>query len=193
MGRLAERLAALTVSVRSPDGRIEARSMAENLAEVTFSPGAYERYTEPDLEHQLARTATLLYVGHDRAVQQAMEEAGLRRATEPSRARDDAQRRYLEAARRISVIGSGSRELVSFETAGMASWQCRIAAGALQRVPEWEFIAEVTEAARDVLQRNRLEKGMLKNEFFGTRHPPAVRERGRRLAEQLRAERITGG
>lgn len=193
MGRLAERLAALTVSVSSPDGNIQARSRAGELAEITFSPEAYPRYGETELAHQLARTATLLYVGHERAVQQTMEEVGLRRATDPAHARDESQRRFLEAVQKISVTGSGSRELVTFEIAGMASWQCWVAAGTLQQLPEWEFIAEVTEAARAVLQRTSLEKAYLKNEFFGTRQSPAAREQGRRLAEQLRAKRMSGG
>jgi hypothetical protein len=193
VGRLAERLAALTVSVTSPDGSIQARSRGGQLAGLTFRPSAYPRYSETDLAHQLARTATLLYIGHERAVQQTMEEFGLRRATEPSHARDEAQRRFLEAVQKIAVTGSGSRELVTFEIAGMASWQCWIAAGTPQRVPEREFVAEVTEAARDVLRKTTLEKAWLKNEFFGTRLSPQAREKSRRLAEQLRARRRSRG
>jgi hypothetical protein len=179
MGRVADGLAALSASATSPDGNILARSRAGELAELTFSPDAYERYTEPDLAHQLARTATMLYIDHERGVQRVMEEAGLRRATDPSQARDEAQRRYLEAAARIAVTGSGSRELVSFETAGMAHWQCRIADGTLRRLSEAEFLAEVAEAARDLLRKNRFQKALLKNEFFGSRLAEPARGRPR--------------
>jgi hypothetical protein len=193
VGRLAEQLAALTVNVTSPDGGIQARSRGGALALIAFSPSAYPRYSETDLAHQLARTATLLYVGHERAVQQTMEAVGLRRATEPSHARDEAQRRFLEAVQKISVTGSGSRELVTFEIAGMASWHCWIAAGTLEHLPEQAFIDEVTGAARDVLRKTRLEKAWLKNECFGTRLSPQAREQARRLAEQLRARRQSRG
>jgi hypothetical protein len=193
VGRLADRLAALSVGVSSPDGSIQAAARAGEFAGITFSPEAYVRYTEADLAHQLARTATLLYIGHERAVQQAMEEVGLRRVTEPAQARDEPQRRFLEAVQKIFVIGSGSRELVSLETTGMVSWQCRIAAGTLQQLAEWELVAEVTEAARAVLRGSSLEKAFLKNEFFGTRNPQAGAARGRKLAEQRGPQRPPGG
>jgi hypothetical protein len=193
VGRLADRLAALAASVTSPDGNLHARSRGGDFADLAFGPGAYERYTERDLEHQLARTASLLYVAHDRGVQQAMEEAGLRRTTEPLRARDESQRRYLEAAQKISVEGSGSRGLVRFEIAGMASWRCRISDGALQQLTEQEFVAEVAGAARDLLRKNQYEKAMLKTEFFGTWQASDARERARRFAEQHRARRLDHG
>jgi hypothetical protein len=193
VGRLADRLAALTASVMSPDGNLQARSKGGELADLSIGPGAYERYTERDLEHQLARTATLLYVAHDRGVQQAMDDAGLHRATEPLQARDESQRRFLEATQKIAVEGSGPRGLVRFEIAGMANWRCRIADGALGQLTEQEFIAEAAEAARDLLRRNQYEKAMLKTEFFGTRQASDVRERARRFAEHYRASRLDRG
>lgn len=179
MGVVAEKLAGLTVSESSPDGNIAVRTKAGQLQEISFRPGTYEHYTEAGLAHQLARTATLLYLGHERGVQRIMEDAGLHRAADPSQARDETQRRYLEQLRVLSVAGAGPRECVTFEIAGMARWQCRIAGGTLQRLPEREFVAEVAAAAGDLLRKNRFEKALLKNEFFGSKRAELARGRPR--------------
>lgn len=184
MGEVAEKLSALAVTGASPDGNLTARIRAGEPAELTFRPGTYESYTEPALAHQLARLATLLYLGHERGVQRVMDEAGLHRATNPSQARNDTQRRFLEQVQSVAATGTGPRGLVSFEVAGMASWRCEIAAGTLRQLAEPDFVAEATAAARALLRASRYEKALLKNEFYGARHAPPVRERIRRRAEQ---------
>jgi hypothetical protein len=183
VGEVAERLAGLTVACTSPDGNISARIQNGQLVELAFRPGSYERYTEPDLAHQLARTATLLYIGHEREKQRVIAAAGLHRPTDPAQARDDAQRRFLRAVQNISVAGTGPGELVSFEIHGMANWACRIAPGTLRWIPEPELIAEVGAAAAELLRQSRFEKILLKNECFGAQHLPLVTERIGRAAQ----------
>jgi hypothetical protein len=182
VGEVAERLAGLTVTGTSPDGSISARILAGELVELVLRPGAYERYTEPELAHQLARTATLLYIGHEREAQRVMRDVGLHRPTDPAQAHDEAQRQFLRALQTLSAAGSGPNELVAFEISGMAHWRCQIAQGTLQWLPEQEFLSEVSAAAAELLRHSRFEKALLKNEFFGDRHSTLVRERIRRRA-----------
>ncbi|MGH8793740.1 MAG: hypothetical protein ACRDXX_13995 [Stackebrandtia sp.] len=169
MGRVADKLNALTVDVTSPDADIQARLKAGQLEHLRLRPGAYDSYAERDLERQLARTAVLLYVGHERGVRRVLDQTNLHFPTEPSQARNEAQRRYLEKERTISVCGSTPRELVRFKINGMAAWRCRIADGALQELTESAFVAEVCAAARDLLRRNKYEKALLKYECFGVK------------------------
>jgi hypothetical protein len=182
MGEVAERLARLTVTGTSPDGNISARTLAGELVELVLRPGAYERYTEPGLAHQLARTATLLYIGHEREAQRVVRDAGLHRPTDPAQAHDEAQRRFLRALQTLSATGSGPHESVTFEINGMAHWRCQIEPGILQWLPERDFLTEVSVAAAELLRQSRFEKALLKNEFFGERHSTLVRERIRRRA-----------
>jgi hypothetical protein len=180
VGEVADRLKDLSVTVSSPDGNIQAQVVGGRPRPLTFRTGAYKRYTETQLAHQLARTATLLFVGRDRGVQAIMEEAGLHRPRRPSEALDEAQRRYLAALPNIYATGLGPRELVRFETTGLVHWQCTIADGALRYLSEREFVGEVMGAAQKVLDNHRYETALLRNEHFGSRLADATRERMRR-------------
>jgi hypothetical protein len=180
VGEVADRLESLTVTVSSPDGNIEAQVIGGQPRSLTFRADAYQQYTEPTLAHQLARIATLLFVGRDREVRQIIEDAGLHRVRQPSEAADEAQRRYLEEIRQIHAIGMGPRELVRFEATGMLDWRCDIADGTLRYLSEPEFIGEVMGAAQALLQHHRYETALLRNEHFGSGRAEATRERMRR-------------
>jgi hypothetical protein len=182
VGEVAERLAGLTVTRTSPDGNISARIQNGQLVELELRLGSYERYAERDLAHQLARTATLLYIGHEQEKRRLVEAAGLHQPTDPAQARDEAQRRFLEAVRAITVTATGPRGIVTFDIHGMADWHCWIQPGSLQWISQQDFVAEVSAAAADLLGQSRFEKILLKNECFGAQHLPAVQERIRRAA-----------
>ncbi|HEY8471739.1 MAG TPA: hypothetical protein VIL37_03780 [Natronosporangium sp.] len=166
----------------SPDGNITAELRAGEPRQLSFRPAAYESYTESALAHQLSRLGELLYVGHERAVRRVMDDVGLHRPTDPAEARDETQRRFLQELRKISATGKGPQGLVRFEVAGMASWHCEITTGTLHQLTEPEFVAEATAAGRELLRASRYEKALLKNEFYGARHAPPVKERIRRRA-----------
>lgn len=190
MPDLAERLTSITVTVTSPDANLRARIRGRRFAGLEFRPGAYDRYTETDLAHQLARTATLLFVNRDRAVARLTEEAGLTRRREPGDARDDAERRYLERVFSLPVVGTGPDERVRFKTNGMARWECRIERGTLRRLDEAEFVAETSGAVADLLWRARKETLLLKDECFGLDIPEYARERQRRTEATHRGEPV---
>lgn len=182
MGEVAERLEDLSVTVSSPDGNIEARVRGGQARSLRFREGAYPRYTEAALAHQLARTATLLFVGHDRGVQEVMDKAGLHRPRRPSAAIDEAQRRYLAALPEIYATGVGPRELVRLDATGLMHWRCEIAQGTLRFLSEPEFIAEVMGAGQALLRHHRYETALLRNEHFGSGLAEATRDRMRQRA-----------
>jgi hypothetical protein len=184
VGEVADQLEDLSVTVSSPDGNIEARVTGGQARSLGFREGAYQRYSESELAHQLARTATLLFVGHDRGVQKIMEDAGLHRPRGPAQAIDDAQRRYLAELPNIYATGLGPRELVRFEATGLVQWRCDIAEGAIRYLSEHEFIAEVIGAAQDLLRDHRYETALLRNEHFGSAWSEVTRERVHQRAEQ---------
>jgi hypothetical protein len=172
----------LTVTVSSPDGNIEAQVIGGQPRSLTFRAGAYQRYTEPTVAHQLARIATLLFVGRDREVQQVMEDAGLHRPRHPSEAADEAQRRYLSELPRVYATGQGPRGLVRLEATGLMQWRCDVTEGTVRHLSEFEFVAEVMGAARDLLQNHRYETALLRNEHFGSGRAEATQERMRQRA-----------
>lgn len=180
MGEVADRLAALTVRVSSPDANIQAIVRAGSIASVHFRPGAYVAYTENALAYQIARTATLLFVGHERGVAQIMQDAGLGRRKDPAQALDEAERRYLERVFAIPADGTGPLKLVRLRTVGMMKWECRIAPGTLQRLTEDRFLDELTAAGTAVLRRTEYEAAILKDECFGLGIPELADERRRR-------------
>lgn len=186
MGVVADRLAALTVRVSSPDANIQATARAGSIASVHFRPGAYAGYTENVLEYQIARTATLLFVGHERGVAQIMAEAGLRRRKDPAQALDEAERRYLERVFVIPADGTGPQKLVRLRTVGMMKWECHIEPGTLRRLSEDRFLGELTVAGSAVLRRSTYESAILKDECFGLGIPELADERRRRREKAQR-------
>ena len=189
MDDLSTRLRNVTVTVTSPDSNLRARVRGRRLDALRFRPGAYQRYREADLAHQLARTATLLFIGRDRAVGRLIEEAGLIRRRDPAEARDKAERRYMETVHTMPVVGAGAEERVRFRIEGMARWDCRIEPGTLRRLDEAAFITETTQAANDLLRRARHETMLAKDEYFNLGVPAFTRERARRAEAIRRGER----
>ncbi|GLZ77136.1 hypothetical protein Afil01_19430 [Actinorhabdospora filicis] len=188
MGELADRLARVTVQVTSPDGNLRARVRGRRFETVELRLGSYRRYRERELEHQLARTATLLFTGRERAVAQIIADAGLRRRTDPADARDPAQRRYLDLIRTMPVVGTGPGERVRFRSAGMIEWTCRIEDGTLRRLDEAEFATETVGAAADFLRRRAHETRLAKDECYGLAIPALTREREARARSLARGE-----
>lgn len=183
MGEVADQLEDLSVTVSSPDGNIEAQVTGGQARSLRFREGAYQRYTEAELAHQLARTATLLFVGHDRGVQKIVEDAGLHRPRGPEQAIDETHRRYLAELPNIYATGLGPREMVRFEATGLVQWRCDIAQGTIRYLSEPEFIAEVIGAAQALLRDHRYETGLLRNEHYGSSWAEATKERVRQRAE----------
>jgi hypothetical protein len=61
MGKLAERVAELSVGVTSPHGQLSAEIKGYSEITLRFASGAYREYSERSLEDDLAKVASLLF------------------------------------------------------------------------------------------------------------------------------------
>lgn len=166
MGEIRDRREALTVRAESPDGGIRAILTGGRFQTLGFRPGRYHRYREPELEHQLARLATLLFTGHSRGMRMIKERAGVRSYDDPAMAVDATERRYLEAVRSFTATGAGRLDLVRVQTVGMLRWRCRIRPGTVTTLSEDEFVAEATAAATAARANVSRQIARIKDECF---------------------------
>lgn len=177
MGVVAGQMAALTVTVTSPDARIHATVTAGKPRSFGFRPNTYRFYTEERLGHQLARLATLAYIGHQRGMDRIHADNGMTVIRDPLQARDPAEAAFIERSNSITVAGVGARKLVRFTTTGMLDWRCRIEEGTVRRLSEKEFVSEVSLAVNNVLGKTHSIGMLLKDAYFGRVLSPDVRER----------------
>lgn len=173
MGKLAEKLDALTITVSSPDSMIRARVKAGRPEAIAFRSGAYDAYQRSNLEHQLARTASLCFVGHQRGTAQLMDQFGVDWPTDPRKAWSLGQKTYLTEVSRLTVIGPTENAPVAFAVSGIANWRCRIAEDALETLTEKEFVAATLTAANEQVRRLTRAKAVLRAQHLNRNRPHA--------------------
>lgn len=167
MGRVADKLAALTITTTSPDGSIRARVKAKRPEQLAFRPRTFESYDVSELERQLGRLASLSFVGYRRGVKEVVDEAGLNVPFEPQHARTLAQRGYLEDLSRLTVIGPKRDRPVVFAINGPTNWHCRVTDAGFENLSQPEFVTACLTAARDFITCFEFEKTVLRNKHFG--------------------------
>ncbi|MBO0870694.1 MAG: YbaB/EbfC family nucleoid-associated protein [Micromonosporaceae bacterium] len=182
MGELADRLDALVVSARSPDGRVEAVvGDRGTTVSVSFQPGVYRRYGETALAHQLEQMARLAWTRYARDVSETID-FYYARADGDFRTHGEGvtdtpeRRRYLQELAEIVVEASSPEEHVSLRTHALASWKVTIAAGALGRLSEGQFLDELHAAVETLLARYRFRMLRIRDDIYGLgipRHPAA--------------------
>ena len=168
MGRVADGLNTVTVTVTSPDGFVKAQVKAKQPKHLLFRPGSFDAYERIGLEHQLGRLAGLCFVGYQRAVREITDTAGLRVPLDPKHARTPEQRGYLEELATLTVIGPKKDRPIVFGINGPTAWRCRIAPNILQEYPEPEFVTACLTAAEEFMTRFEFEKMVLRNKHFGS-------------------------
>lgn len=151
-----ERIDAMKVTVRSPDGRVQARLTGGKYLEVGFARGAYHDYDEALLEHQLSQLAKLLWTGYQRGFDQAVDEATGGRAGRSDEEHWDAnERRFATEVSKLVAKGVSPGNCVKAETEGMRNWRVRIRDGTLDRLDEQTFGEEVAALAQAVISDYR--------------------------------------
>ena len=169
MGQVADRLAAMTITVSSPDGGVEARIRHRDPRSVTFAPGRYQQYEYDELERQLAALARRCFVGYQRGVSTIMAATSVDVVLEPERARNPAQAAYLREVAKLRVYGPRRDRALVFGVEGTAHWRCRLAPGVLDRLSQVEFEAACLTAGREFLRFFEFEKLVLRNKHLGAR------------------------
>jgi hypothetical protein len=172
MDSLADQFSRMTVTATSPDGQISAEvSWEGRVLSLKFRPGAYHRYTEVTVAHQLAQTATLLWTRQRRYYREIID------ATFENPIHDDApdidprQRTYLDRLGKIIAEGASRDNSVRIRTEGMTRWEFTVAEGALRKLPEPEFVTQTSDAVAALLTHHRSQMLLLRDDVYGVVFP----------------------
>jgi hypothetical protein len=168
MPELSERLGAIIVEVNSPDRCIRARLAGDDDIDVWFVAGAYRRYSEEGLAHQLASLAKLVWTGHRQEYLRIVGEAtgtAARGGTRLHGRRAD----FRQALAKLTVEGVSPDESVAIRSAGLLRWEFFIRDGTIRRLTEEEFLATVREAVAMLLAEYFTRTHQLKDKFFDLR------------------------
>jgi hypothetical protein len=177
----------MTVTVTSPDQRIQARISNYHDVEITFAPGAFERYDEEHLSHQLGRLGITTWVAYHRArseayrLSQGLSSDELAAAERPTD--DPHRRRYEEELNAIEGEGVSPGGAVRIRTFGLMQWNVDVQPGSLQRLGEAAFLGELHSAMTSLLNDREMKIITLKSEHFDIGIP----RRWRDVMTELRA------
>lgn len=178
MSTLRERLDALTVEATSPDGQIKTRLVGDDDLTLAFRPGAFDKYDERGLEHQLERLAVLTWITYRRGYFTALHPDDPDAAKEAQKPHWNTKyRRYHEAVAEMVGKGPAPSGLLEMRSKGLAHWKVRIQDGALKRLGEEQFIKEALAAFARVRADSEMKRTLLKDEHFGLNLPPGARRR----------------
>ncbi len=135
----------------SPDGQITATLTGRDQVRLRLQRGAYGRYGEDDLAHQLSQLATRTWVGYQRNAFAALsEEIG---QTVRGDERPDSQQaiKYRDALAAVTAHGASQDGWIEITSTGLVRWRVRVHDGACTRLREEEFLAEADSALADLL------------------------------------------
>lgn len=140
-------------TVFSPDRGIRARLVGGSLTELKFRPGAYARYTESELEHQLVQLARLTNVARTRGYWKSLEKVlGHGEPIDKRGPGSPGERALREAADRTEVA-TNSHNIRIQVRGGTKDWQLRIRPGTVQRLEEAEFLRELRQLFQETVSR----------------------------------------
>jgi len=144
----------ISITVKSPDGKIECElSDGRNLI-VGFAPGAYRRYSEQDLARQLESVFTSLWEAHRRARLNVVRElAGcdVREGTQISRR----SREYTAAYRVLKAHGRSQSGNIEVSTEGLTRWSVVIKPNTIRQMGEEAFLSDLWSAFLSVMTDHR--------------------------------------
>lgn len=164
----------------SPDGRIRARIGESGQVELSFDPGAYRRYDERALSHQLERLGQLGWVAYDRAQTEELRVAlGRGRAEfaeDLRRPKDERRQRYDAELAAVEAAGVSPSGRLRIGARGMLRWRLEIERGALSALTEREFLAELGAALRALLTDRETQIALIKARHYDLGIPRAWRD-----------------
>jgi hypothetical protein len=175
----------------SPDGNIVARVEGPDDIEVRFRPGAFDRYGEEELAHQIERLAQLCWVAFDRertekyrqALRLSNEEVAQAEAFPP----DERRRHYDEDLNAVRASGTAPSGLLRIQSEALLRWRVQLAPGALRQLNEEQFVAELHAAVRSLFADRMVQITVIKSRYYDLGIPRAWRDMLNNLAEANRA------
>jgi hypothetical protein len=158
----------LTVTASSPDGQISAEvSWEGQVLSLTFRPGAYRRYTESILSHQLTQLATLLWTRQRRYYREMVDAAFDNPIHDDAVDLGPGRREYRQRLGQIVAEGASADRSIRVRTEGMRRWEFTIAEQTLRRLLEREFVGQLSGAVANLLASHQVQVILLKDEIYG--------------------------
>lgn len=169
VGELSDRLAGAVAEAVSPDGQICASvTGAGDAVEVTMRrPGAYERYSDGGIAHQLSQLATLTAARHLRAEREIVADAfGESMLAGDGVDLDPELRAYRRAVTQLVAWADSDDAQIRLSTRGMVSWQVSLAPGTVRRLAEDEFLAQLHGAVGALFAQWRRKVMVVRDDLY---------------------------
>ncbi|MGH3717092.1 MAG: hypothetical protein ACRDT4_27065 [Micromonosporaceae bacterium] len=157
----------ITITAKSPDGKIGCELDNGRDVVMDFAPGSYRRYAEPELGHQLAGLVTTMWVAHRRAHLAVLSE----RVGYPVRGGEHADldlrgREFAERRARLEADSRSPSGRIVLRTRGMTRWDVKIKPGTVREVNEETFLQDAWGGFVALMGDHRRKIGRLKDEIF---------------------------
>jgi hypothetical protein len=172
MGEFADQLARVTVQAESPDGQIVGRVGGQMQVEIHFREGAYARFSERDLGHQLGQLAAVLWSRYRREYD---EVTALYRDGEPAPYEEPEDVAFRERRAALKVRGRSSLGWIEASSRALVRWDVTVAEGTVRALTESEFLGQVDSAVADILRDWQHQVIVLTEQIYGIGVPIALR------------------
>ncbi|GAA4905961.1 hypothetical protein LX16_3438 [Stackebrandtia albiflava] len=144
MGDVTDDLKDITVTVTSPDGRIEGHMRGLRSVSFRFRFNDYENYYRHGdvavLEHQLARGATLLATTYIKNRQEVMRRHGFTPFSSSRQPTTRRHREYLEKGAELKATGGSAGGEIRARTRAMRDFKVKIDPVVFRRCDQAEFL-----------------------------------------------------
>ncbi|MGH3662664.1 MAG: hypothetical protein ACRD1T_09640 [Acidimicrobiia bacterium] len=167
MGIFSDLLDGITITAKSPDGNIECDLVDGRHMEMGFKDGAYKRYSDPALEHQLAGLLTSLWVGHHQARLSVLSEEFDYLPREEHSTADRPSREFAQERKMARAQGRSDSGRITIETVGRSTWSVRVQAGTVSAMDEDGFLQDFWKAFLQTMAEFRHQMAQLKRDKFG--------------------------
>lgn len=156
----------ITITAKSPDGKIECELADGRDIIMDFAPGGYRRYTERELEYQLTRLVAAMWTAHQRAHFAVLSEgAGYPVRGEPSDL-GLREREYVERRAQITAESRSQSGRIIVSTTGMTRWDVRIKPDTVREVDEETFLHDAWSAFATMMRQYQQQVAVLQDEIF---------------------------
>ncbi len=164
--RLRDALSRMRVRVSVAGGAITGE-LHDDVVDLSFAPGCYERASVQALEEHLVSLAQALHTEYVRQYYRALSEAYQQTITKEPVAIGRQDREYTERRQELVAEGRSAGDRIVITVRGMRSWQVRICAGTLRALDERQFSAAFGEAARALIRAQFAGIRVLKDQVYG--------------------------
>jgi hypothetical protein len=168
VGLFSRLLDGMTFTVKSPDGKVTFELADGRDATMDIAVGAYRRYTEQELEHQLGGLLTSFWSAHRQAHLMMLSELAGYTVRGGSPGDDRRGREFVEERDTVRVEAKSASGRVALTSTGMKRWSARIKPGTVRSLEEEAFLNDFWTAFAAAANDYERKVALLKKEIFGS-------------------------